>query len=122
MNINCYYNQFDINAYQLDNIYNSLGSNSIIQTKEEFGLINKGIRKLFNKNIVSFQRKYMSINDEFDPSQFNLILNQLEYFVLLVSLKEKKYNRRFGIFCNKNYQVNMMGMNNQNNILNILTK
>jgi hypothetical protein len=120
MNLNCYYNQFDINAYQLDNIYNSLGSKDIIQTKEEFGLINRGIRHFFNKNIVGCQGKFKSINDEFDPLQFKAILNQLEFFVLLVSLKEKAYNRRFGIFCNKSYNNmnSLMVMNNLNNQMN----
>ena len=130
MDLNCYYNQFDLNAFRLDEIYKSFESKNIIQKKEEFGLINRGIRHLFNKNIVSFQGIYSSSNDEFELSQFKETLNQLEKFVLLVSLKENSYKRRFGIFCNKYYmhkdnqvdkninnQNNMnMNINNQNNM------
>ena len=119
MDLNCYYNQFDINAHQLDKIYNSLES-KIIGKKEEFGLINRGIRHLFNKNIGNFQGIYSSSNDEFELSQFKEMFNQLEHFVLLVSLKENSYKRRFGIFCNnyhmhKDNQVDK-NINSQNNM------
>ena len=119
MDLNCYYNQFDINAFRLDDIYKSLGSKNIILTKEEFGLINRGYKHLFNKNIVNFQGIYSSTNDEFELSQFKNTINQLEYFVLLVSLRENSYKRRFGIFCNKSQMANNNQMNmNINNQMN----
>jgi hypothetical protein len=114
MELNCFYNQFDINAYQLDKIYNSLESR-IIQSKEEFGLINRGYRHLFNKNIVSFQQIYSSSNDEFELSQFEGVFNQLEYFILLVSLRENSYRRRFGIFCSKNHMAKISQLNEKDN-------
>lgn len=43
MKLNCYYNEFDIKVYKLDNIFNCLPSKNIIRSKEEFGLINKSI-------------------------------------------------------------------------------
>jgi hypothetical protein len=115
MDLNCYYNQFDINAFRLDDIYKSLGSKNIILTKEEFGLINRGYRHLFNKNIVSFQQIYSSSNDEFELSQFEGVFNQLEYFILLVSLRENSYRRRFGIFCSKNHMAKISQLNEKNN-------
>ena len=68
---------------------------------------------------MNFQGVYSSTNDEFELSQFKNTINQLEYFVLLVSLRENSYKRRFGIFCNKSQMANNNQMNmNINNQMN----
>jgi len=113
MNSNFFYNSIDINLYKLDNIFNLLKSD-IIKTKEEFGLINKGIKHLLNKNIIYFESKYKSkddILDEREP-QFSNQLKDLDYSVFLVLTKNKK---KFGVFIN---QKNNIDNNNINNILN----
>ena len=116
MDLNCYYNQFDIKAYKLDNIFNLLDSD-IIKEKEEFGLINKGIRNLFNKNIKNFDLIFKKIDKEFDPSTFKDIFNNLTYSVLIVSTRVKNNNRKFGVFINQNLDNNNQ-MINQNNQIN----
>ena len=130
MNLSCFYNQFDINAFQLDNIFNNREFKEIIKTSDEFAFLNRGIRHLFNKNIEGFQGIYRSSNDEFELSQFKATLDEMEYFVLLISLADNAYKRRFGIFCSKNklkkpIQINkideddkVMGMNMGNNMMN----
>ena len=88
-------------SYQLDDILKSLSSD-IIKTREEFGLINKGIIKLFNKNIIYFSCKYKSKEDKFDVQNsgknFSKIFEKLEYSVLLIYTKDEN---KFGVFINK---------------------
>ena len=115
MEKNYIYNLFDIKSYELDNIFNNLYSN-IIKTKEEFGLINMGIRKLFNRNIIYFQNKYESKEDKFDnnpPSKnFSEIFDILDYSILVILTKD---NKKFGAFINnKNKQENINVQNNNN--------
>ena len=122
MYLNCYYNQFDLNAYKLDDIFNSINSN-IIQQKEEFGLINKGIRHLFNKNIKNFELIFQKVEkDEFDLSTFKNMFDNLTYSVLFVSTKVGNNTRRFGAFINNNLNDNNLtlnpNMNNMNNTRN----
>ena len=117
MDLNCYYNQFDINAYKLDDIFNSLDSD-IIKEKEEFGLINKGIRKLFNKNIKNFELIFQKKETEFDPSTFREIFNNLTYSVIIVSTKIRNNNIKFGAFINKNLDNNNQMINQNNQMLN----
>ena len=117
MERNCFYNSFDIESYKLDEIFNLLSKNSdIITKKEELGLINKGIQKLFNKNIIYFECKYKSkkdILDEENPSNnFTQIYDQLMYSVLIVLTKD---NRKFGAFINKNNAIINYNMNNNMN-------
>ena len=113
MDSNCYYNQFDVNAYILDDVYNLLTSRNIIQNKAEFGLINKGIRHLFNKNMTRFECIYSCKGDEFDPSGFKQMFNNLTYSVLIISTKDRDNNKRFGSFFHNN-----SGLNNNNNNMN----
>ena len=119
MEKNYIYNLFDIKSYELDNIFNNLYSN-IIKTKEEFGLINMGIRKLFNRNIIYFQNKYESKEDKFDnnpPSKnFSEIFDILDYSILVILTKD---NKKFGAFINnKNKQENINDQNNNNYMIN----
>lgn len=105
MSSNFLYNSIDINSYKLDDIFNLIDSD-IIKTKEEFGLINKGIKDLFNKNIIYFQNKYKLKDDiiEEKPPQISSLIEKLEYLVFLVLTKNKK---KFGVFINN--------INNKNN-------
>ncbi len=119
MEKNYIYNLFDIKSYELDNIFNNLYSN-IIKTKEEFGLINMGIRKLFNRNIIYFQNKYESKEDKFDsnpPSKnFSEIFDILDYSILVILTKD---NKKFGAFINnKKKQENINDQNNNNYMIN----
>ena len=123
MDLNCYYNQFDVRAYKLENIYYYLSSKDIIKSKEEFGLINKGVRHLFNKNIRSFECKYKYKDDEFDPYEFKKIFDKIVYSVLIVLTKDRNNNKRFGSFFHKIVDnnsmeapapINNMMMNNNN--------
>ena len=126
MDLNCYYNQFDVRAYKLENIYYYLSSKDIIKSKEEFGLINKGVRHLFNKNIRSFECKYKYKDDEFDPYEFKKIFDKIVYSVLIVLTKDRNNNKRFGSFFHKIVDNNSMeapapinNMMNINHMMNI---
>ena len=116
MDLNFFYNCLDINAYELDNIFNHLES-SIIKTKEDFGLINRGIKFLLNKKIVSLQFKYKSNNEELNLANIKEIFDNLEYFLIVIMTKDRK---RFGAFCQNPYNNNDDGINfnNINNNIN----
>ena len=136
MDLNFFYNCLDINAYELDNIFNNLES-SIIKTKEDFGLINRGIKFLLNKKIVSLLFKYKSNNEELNLTNIKEIFDNLEYFLIVIMTKDRK---RFGAFChnsdnnknnNNNNNINFNNINNnihnnfnlnQNNINNDINK
>ena len=115
MDLNCYYNQFDVKAYKLNDIYCKLESKKIIKKQDEFGLINKAIRHLFNKNIKDFIFVYEFKEDAFEPVVFKHLFNGLTYSVLIISIQEQNNNRRFGAFINKNMN-NIMGNMNMNNM------
>ena len=118
MDLNYCYNQFDINAYKLDDIFNSLDSD-IIKEKKDFGLINKGIRKLFNKNIKYFELLFKKVDEEFfDFSTFREILDNLDYFVIIVSTTVRNEKRKFGVFINNNLDNNNQTINQNNQMIN----
>ena len=115
MNLICFYNSIDIDSYKLEDIYNTLNS-KIILKREEFALINKGIKKILNKNIIYFKCLYEVKNDLIDENEFLNNLNYLTYSIIVILTKDDK---RFGCFYKKNNNFNLgMGMNifQQNNI------
>ena len=113
MELNCFYNSFDLNAYKLEQLFSSLESN-IMLNRKEFGLINKGIYQLFNKNITSLVLKYNSNNNILNPSDIQNIINNIKYFIVFIYTTDKK---RFGAFLNNKNQ-NDMNNNNMNNHMN----
>jgi hypothetical protein len=113
MKLSCCYNMFDVNAYKLDNIYNLFSKNNIIQKKEEFALINKAISHLFNKSMRSFDCVYKCKGNEFEPLDFKQIFDCITYSVIIISTTNRDNNRRFGLFRNKNFELN--NLNNINN-------
>ena len=116
LRLNCIYNSFNMNSYELENIFYYLKSD-IIRERKDLGLINQGIYNLFNKNIISFHLIYKS-DDDINIENFKQIYNKLEYSLIVVLTKDKK---RFGSFNNNkknlNNGMNIMGMN-QNNMMN----
>ena len=107
-----FYNQIDPYSFILDKIYSNLSSNEIIKNKEEFGLINKGIKHLFNKNINTFECKYKSKSDDFNQSLFKLIFDNIEYSLIIICTKNE--NKRFGAFCKNKVLVPNLMMNQMN--------
>ena len=71
-----FYNEIDPNSYNLDYVFNNLSSNEVIKNKEEIRLINKGIKHLFNRNIICFECKYQSKVENFNPNNLN------KYFII----------------------------------------
>ena len=118
MDLNCYYNQFDVKAYKLNDIFCKLESKENIKKEDEFGLINKAIRHLFNKNINNFIFVYKFKEDEFEPVVFKQLFNDLTYSVLIISIQEQNNKRRFGAFIHKNMN-NIKGNTNTNNMNNM---
>ena len=116
MALNYFYNSFDINAYKLEDVFQTLNS-TIIRNREDLGLINQGIKHLFNKNIVSFLIKYRSNNEEPDITNIKNQFDNLEYFLIVILTKDRK---RFGAFGHNKNQINnqqyfyMDNMNNNN--------
>ena len=96
MEANLFYNQIDPNSYLLDQFFYNLPSKEIIKNREEFGLINKGIKHLFNKNIMTIECKYKSKADDFDPSLFKINFNNIKYSLFIICTKNE--NKRFGAF------------------------
>ena len=45
------FNSIDLSLYELENVFNNLDSKELISKKENLGLINSGIKKLFKQNI-----------------------------------------------------------------------
>ena len=102
-----FYNEIDPNSHTLDIMFNNLSSKKIIQNKKEMRLINKGIKHLFNRDIICFECKYHSKFEDFNPSQFKQIFNNINYSLIIIETKHG--NKRFGAFYNN------MDYNNQNN-------
>ena len=110
-----FYNEIDPNSYTLDSVFDNLPSNRIIKNKEEIRLINKGIKNLFNKNIICFECKYQTKAENFNLSHFKQIFNNINY--ALIAIATKHGGQRFGAFRIYNdpngiNPMNIMGMNN----------
>ena len=113
MDLNCYYNQIDTNAYKLERIYKCLKNKEIIKNKKEFTLINRGIKHLFNENMAKFDCVYKTkVEDEFDPSIFEQIKNTIEYGLLIICTKND--HRRFGAFYDNNFKKKRTDFNTIN--------
>ena len=116
MNLNCEYNLFDVESYKLENIFKELtkGGNtkfnlhtSLINNRAELGLINKGIKHIFNSNITFMEMIYCSKKDGEEPEYFNAKYNEnLIYSVIIIRTKDKN-QKKFGIFCNKQKKTNL---------------
>jgi hypothetical protein len=116
LDLNLLYNSFDINAYKLENIFEKLKS-KIIKNREDLGLINRGIKYLFNNNIIYLQNKYISNNEE-QPDITNIknLLDSLDYSLIIILTKDR---RRFGAFINnKKAKLNNGLLNPDNNNIN----
>ena len=110
MNLNCEYNLFDVEVHKLENIFQQLTNNNnspfnlhtpLIKKRAELGLINKGIKRIFNKNIALMDMIYCSKNDGDAPDNFKKNYNEnLIYSVIIISTKDEN-PKKFGIFCNK---------------------
>ena len=121
MNLNCEYNLFDVEVHKLENIFQQLTNNNnspfnlhtpLIKKRAELGLINKGIKRIFNKNIALMDMIYCSKNDGDAPDNFKKNYNEnLIYSVIIISTKDEN-PKKFGIFCNKqkNNSFNLNGL------------
>ena len=97
MELNFLYNSFDPFAYKLDDIYNALSSQDIIQNRRDFYLINQGIQHLFKNNIAFFECIYKSNNLNFELEKFNKKCNNSIYSILIILTQD---GERFGAFLN----------------------
>ena len=123
MNLNCIYNLFDVDVHKLENIFQQLTKSNdipfnshktLINEKAELGLINKGIKHIFNKNISFMKMIYCSKLDGDAPDNFKKNYNEnLIYSVIIISTKVKP-PKKFGIFCNNQKIVSL-----SNQILNM---
>ena len=117
MDLNCEYNLFNVEAYNLENIFIPLTENKekiLISKRAELGLINKGIFHLFNSNIIIFNLIYDSKKDGEEPENFKKKFEGLIYLII-IKTKDKK---RFGFFCNNSQKNNMQNNNNMNMQMN----
>ena len=118
MDLNCEYNLFNVEAYNLENIFIPLMENKekiLISKRAELGLINKGIFHLFNSNIIIFNLIYDSKKDGEEPENFKKKFEGLIYSIIIIKTKDKK---RFGFFCNNSQKNNMQNNNNMNMQMN----
>ena len=117
--INNFYNSYDDTLYILDEVFKSI-SNDIIKSREEFALINSGIKRIFNKGINNLILKYKYNKDEKDPNIYHSKCDNLRYSLIII--KTTGNISRFGAFFQKqvNPEINnIMNFNNEmNNIMN----
>ena len=128
MNLNCEYNLFDVEVHKLENIFQQLTNvnNSpfnvhipLIKKRSELGLINKGIKRIFNKNIALMEMIYCSKKDGDAPDNFKENYNEnLIYSIIIISTKDKN-PKKFGIFCDKqkNNFLNNQILNDPSNLM-----
>ena len=113
MNLIFRYNSLDTEVSKLDHIYQKLSSKRIIQNEFDFSLINKGIRHLFQKNIVKFDLLYKSGGFEFECDKFYKKLQDSKYSILIILTQDK---RRFGAifkrYVEMDNNINKIGINN----------
>ena len=88
----------------------------LINRRAELGVINKGIKHIFNKNIESMKMIYCSKKDGEAPDKFIKKYNEsIDYSVIIIHTKDED-EKKFGIFCNKEENYAFDNINNiQNN-------
>ena len=116
MNLNCFYNSFDMNSFNLEKIFSNFNNNNIIQKREELGLINSGIKNLFNSNITSMICKYKTDNLDINVLELKNLYSNNSFLITVILTKD---NRKFGAFSKNaiqvNNNINMMNQNMNNN-------
>ena len=95
MNLNCFYNSFDTEAYKLENLFKKIPNYSIIKKRNEFGLINSGIKYLYNSNIIDLKCEYKTNNEENNIEELKNIIKNTEYLLIVILTKD---NKKFGVF------------------------
>ena len=91
------YNSLDFNAYKINDIFLNLNTKNILQNENELVLINKGMKYLFEKNIIYFDCIYQLKDLEFVKEEFQEIFDNCPYGIILIMTKD---NKRFGTFFN----------------------
>lgn len=121
----CEYNLFDLEVHKLEKIFEQLTTANnnpfqshkpLINRRAELGVINKGIKHIFNKNIESMKMIYCSKKDGEAPDKFIKKYNEsIDYSVIIIHTKDED-EKKFGIFCNKKENYALDNINNiQNN-------
>ena len=121
----CEYNLFDLEVHKLEKIFEQLTTANntpfkshkpLINRRAELGVINKGIKHIFNKNIESMKMIYCSKKDGEAPDKFIKKYNEsIDYSVIIIHTKDED-EKKFGIFCNKEENYAFDNINNiQNN-------
>ena len=91
------YNSLDFNAYKINDIFLNLNTKNILKNENELVLINKGMKYLFEKNIIFFDCIYQLKDLEFIKDEFQEIFYNCPYGIILIMTKD---NKRFGTFFN----------------------
>ena len=112
MNLNCSYNKFDMEAYNLENVFEKIAYKSIIKNRSEFGLINSGIKYLYYSNIVDLTCEYKLNYEENNIEELKIIINDTPYLIIVILTKD---NKKFGVFQKKDTN-NLQNMDNMNNM------
>ena len=114
------FNLFDNTLYKLEKVYNELDSTEIITKRKYLGLINSGIKNIFDKNIKVCSLAYIfSKGNEQNLYQFSEKCQKLENLLIIIKTMS---NRSFGAFFKKktsfgmfNYQMNNFNSKYYNN-------
>ena len=110
MNLNCFYNSFDTEAYKLEDVFKKIPNYSIIKHRNEFGLINRGIKYLYNSNIIDLKCEYKTNNEENNIELLKNIIKNTEYLLIVILTKD---NKKFGVF--QKIDINTLQNNNNMN-------
>ena len=101
------FNLFDNTLYVLEKVYNELDSTEIISNRKYLGLINSGIKKIFDKNIKAFHLEYnFAKGNKQNLYQFSEKCQKLENLLIVIKTMN---NTTFGAFFKKNNSRNFYG-------------
>ena len=93
------FNLFDNSLYVLEKVYNKLDPVETISKREDLGLINSGIRRLYKKNIKDCSLVYIfAKGSDNNLYKFQEIFKKLENLLIIIKTMN---NRTFGAFYTK---------------------
>ena len=103
VDLNFLYNKLDNKLYKLEDSYKSL-NHEIIKNRGELGLINSGVKHIFNKSISKCILKYKASVDGKNSDIFHTKCDDIFYKLFIIKTTNEK---RFGVFFSGKQKKNL---------------